>query len=638
MDNHEDNSENINNISETEKPQNGQTEELFQNESEISDTVDATQELFDETMTPSRFQAAFEPFYNYFYVLGLQSYRYSKRYLTKFGRLLLHPLKYIAALFRLFILGLDRVFLQSLHSAREEAQSLKEEAYDSLKYLGRALKENPLSSPSIIWHYIRKGLKDHKQMFVTFLNFGLPVAAFAILFATYSFWNTLTYSVSLNFAPNNVAYVQNEGVYTKAKSMANEKLGSVGKPEYTVEQNLTDGETKNGNSSASNAPTMGLALVKLNNLSDENNLYDSLLEDNKGDLVNACGVFVDGKFIGAVKNETDATGVFESILKPYKTNEPGVFVSFIEKVDLSQGLYPKSSKLLDAKELKDILTGRKEEASYYTANAKDSCWSIAFKHGISESKLMALNPERTNIIVHEGDVFKVSSEVNFLRVKVVKTEVRKVEIDFEIEKIDNPNLFKGSSKIIKAGEKGEELVTELVSYIDGIRVSADVIDRVRTKDPKVQKVSVGTKPTTVYSSGGSYNVQVSKEGWVWPVPGLSIISSPYGYRGRGFHNGVDISGRGNANGKVIVAAKDGVVESAGYQGSWGNLVVINHGGGVKSGYAHCMNGSISVSPGQRVSAGQAIARVGSTGNSTGPHLHFFVTVNGKYVNPLPYIR
>lgn len=637
MDNHEDNSENNNIISDDERAQGGQSSELTQSESDINDEVIAGEELDDEGKGSNIFKVVFESLYAYFYILGFQSYRYTKRYLTKFGRLFLQPLKYILALFRLFILGLDRVFLHSIHSAQEEARSFKEETQDSLKYLGRALKENPLSSPSILGHYIKKGLKSHKQMFLTFLNFGLPVATLIILFATYSFWNTLTYSVSLNFASDNVAYVQNEGVYIKAKSMANEKLVDIGKSKEPSTQASAENEEKNGNS-ASDSPLMCLALVKLNSLTDENTLFDSLIEDNKGDLVNACGVYVDGKFIGAVKNETDATGVFESILKPYKTDEPGVFVSFIEEVDLSQGLYPLNSKMLDAKELKDILSGRKEEASFYTATDKDSCWSIAFKHGISESKLMALNPEKTNDIVHVGDVFKVSSEVNYLRVKVVKTEVRKVEIAFEIEKIDNPSLFKGSSKIIKAGQKGEELVTELVSYVDGVRVTATEIDRVRTKDPQVQKVSVGTKPTTVYSSSGSYNVQVSKEGWVWPVPALSIISSPYGYRGRGFHNGVDISGRGNANSKVIVAAKDGVVETASYQGSWGNLVVINHGGGIKSGYAHCMNGSISVSPGQRVSAGQAIARVGSTGNSTGPHLHFFITVNGKYINPLPYIR
>ena len=96
---------------------------------------------------------------------------------------------------------------------------------------------------------------------------------------------------------------------------------------------------------------------------------------------------------------------------------------------------------------------------------------------------------------------------------------------------------------------------------------------------------------------------------------------------------------GGSTGAVIVASLDGTVESVRRSNSgYGHCVVINHGGGVKTRYAHCLAGSISVSVGQHVSAGQAIARVGRTGNATGPHLHFEIIINGSTVNPLPYIR
>lgn len=98
------------------------------------------------------------------------------------------------------------------------------------------------------------------------------------------------------------------------------------------------------------------------------------------------------------------------------------------------------------------------------------------------------------------------------------------------------------------------------------------------------------------------------------------------------HGGLDI---GAANGTPIVAAADGVVKLAQYNGGYGNLVIISHGNGVETYYGHCSK--LYVSAGQSVSAGEKIAAVGSTGHSTGNHLHFEVRVNGTQVNPQNYL-
>lgn len=127
----------------------------------------------------------------------------------------------------------------------------------------------------------------------------------------------------------------------------------------------------------------------------------------------------------------------------------------------------------------------------------------------------------------------------------------------------------------------------------------------------------------------------------WPVPGYYSITSPYGYRihpisgTRKFHSGIDIAG-GGINGKNAVAAASGTVISAGTRGGYGNCVIIDHGGGISTLYAH--GSSILVSPGQSVRQGQPVLKVGSTGASTGPHLHFEVRKNGSPVNPMNYLR
>lgn len=133
----------------------------------------------------------------------------------------------------------------------------------------------------------------------------------------------------------------------------------------------------------------------------------------------------------------------------------------------------------------------------------------------------------------------------------------------------------------------------------------------------------------------------------WPVPASRRITSPFGpricpFHGKEIHPGIDI-GRPQSGGdwpesqRAIVAAGRGTVISAGYRGGYGNTVIVDHGNGVTTLYAHQASGGIRVSVGQRVSKGDRIGTVGSTGNSTGPHLHFEVRVNGTPKNPMGYM-
>ncbi|MDQ3981907.1 MAG: peptidoglycan DD-metalloendopeptidase family protein, partial [Actinomycetota bacterium] len=122
----------------------------------------------------------------------------------------------------------------------------------------------------------------------------------------------------------------------------------------------------------------------------------------------------------------------------------------------------------------------------------------------------------------------------------------------------------------------------------------------------------------------------SSSGYIWPLGGA--ITSYYGPRWGGMHTGLDIDG---SSGQPIVASKGGTVILSSYYSGYGNAVIIDHGGGYSTLYAHMS--SFAVSSGQSVSQGQVVGYVGCTGSCTGDHLHFEVRVNGSPVDPLPYL-
>lgn len=161
------------------------------------------------------------------------------------------------------------------------------------------------------------------------------------------------------------------------------------------------------------------------------------------------------------------------------------------------------------------------------------------------------------------------------------------------------------------------------------------------KEKKSSNTTKSQESTTIkYASTGSGKFSTSRElhnakvnlGISLAKPVSGVLTSRYGYRWGRTHTGIDI---GVPTGTSVKAAAAGTVTFAGWKGSLGNLVVISHGNGVQTYYGH--NSRIVVKAGQKVSQGEVVAKAGSTGRSTGPHVHFEVRVNGSSYNPLGYV-
>ncbi|MBQ3553899.1 MAG: peptidoglycan DD-metalloendopeptidase family protein [Clostridia bacterium] len=182
------------------------------------------------------------------------------------------------------------------------------------------------------------------------------------------------------------------------------------------------------------------------------------------------------------------------------------------------------------------------------------------------------------------------------------------------------------TKISAEIEKDEKLFNEASRLEEQLKESL----RSSLSSSNSSKNSTTPSGKTLKYSGGKF---------AFPAPSMTRVSSQYGYRTHPvtgqkykFHKGMDLAAPQGTN---IVAAEAGVVRSAGWNGGYGYCVVIDHGSGVATLYGH--SSKLLVKKGQEVSKGQVIAKVGSTGVSTGPHLHFEVLINGNTTNPAPYI-
>ena len=178
----------------------------------------------------------------------------------------------------------------------------------------------------------------------------------------------------------------------------------------------------------------------------------------------------------------------------------------------------------------------------------------------------------------------------------------------------------------------EDKVAQQQALIEQMKYDKATIDRQQDESRAASE-----RITRMLQRSGLRNLPVQGSGaMIWPLAGS--ITSDFGWRthpitgAQRFHSGIDIGGD---YGDPIYAAQAGTVEYAGWISGYGNAVIINHGGGISTLYGHCQ--SLEVSTGQSVAQGELIAECGSTGNSTGPHCHFEVRVNGEPVNPLAYL-
>ena len=526
-----------------------------------------------------------------------------------------------------FFMNVPRDFGNELHSIKQELSAIRS---GTKKQDGR----RRTSFLRAFSKYFFLSFTRHDRFWKTLFNTAFPVFACVVLALSFSLSRRSVLALDVSLGGEHIGYIEKEETFEKAKSLALEML-----PE-DIEKNPASAQL------ASAEPSYTLKKVGAGELSNSSMICEKLLSSSGSALVRACGIYIDGEFLCAVRNEADAVSVFDSLIYPAKKNaEKGSVVAFVEEIDYVQGLYPDDESVLwDSYRLKTTLSRPESRAQYYKVKKGDTASSIAKRHKLSLSKLYALNPNvNFSKKLRRNTTLTVRAQSDYVRIKVMKPRTLVYRIPYEKVTRESSSMLKGTKKVTQQGQYGEKQVTSLVTYINGVRTYSTVVSEKQTKAPVNEVTLVGTKSPYSGYSGSSYSPSYGYSGFAWPTRGAYSLSSGYGYRsasisGWSYHGGVDIVRGGPSAGIPVVASASGTVVTA-YAGStgYGNTVVIDHGNGYQTRYAHMQWGSICVYTGQKVYQGQQIGRIGATGNATGPHLHFEILKNGSKVNPLPYI-
>ncbi len=312
----------------------------------------------------------------------------------------------------------------------------------------------------------------------------------------------------------------------------------------------------------------------------------------------------------------------------------------------NQELTEKKDQIEDTKD--QLEDAKKQEAQQYEdmkvriqfmyENAQESYLEALFD---SESFSDFLNSAEYIIQIQEYDRKKLNEyqetvayidgveqqlEEDYATLEEMKKEVEQEKASVEQEKASVAALMKQRETEL-AGIEGniDSAQSDADYYAAEIQAQEEIIAEI--KRIEAEKAAAG-KQDNPYTGGV----------FTWPCPSSTRVTSDYGTRvspmggASSNHKGIDIGASGGA---AIVAAADGTVTTAAYSSAAGNYVMIDHGGGLYTVYMHAS--ALLVSPGQTVTAGQTIAQVGSTGISTGNHLHFGVSLNGSYVSPWSYL-
>ena len=453
-------------------------------------------------------------------------------------------------------------------------------------------------------HAFQKQVDKVKTHPVAFLSGALVVVAVCALLSLYTIGTTAAYDGNDLGTVSGIRTVN--AVVDDLENITRETLGD---ESYTVDMDKLDTQ---------------VGVVRRQSVESREEFTDNL-SDELGMVEYAYALYIDGEPVAATTFPNALEEMLDQLKKGYITANT-VDSYFVENVEIKQE-YVDASLVMNLGNIAEILNATKAGEVTYTVEAGDSYYYIAELYSMSVDDLLNANPGYDPKLLRVGDVLTISNAVPYLTVVNVERQNYVQDVPYPVDYEDDNTMYQGDYKVISPGVFGKADVTANVTYINGEETDRQVVASVTLSEPVTETQARGTIPRPTWFPTGSFR---------WPCNGT--ITSYFGRRNTGirgastYHQGLDIA---NSYGTAIYAADGGTVTYSGWRGGYGYLVIIDHGNGYQTYYGH--NSSLVVSAGEHVYKGQQIARMGSTGVSSGNHCHFGILINGTFVNPLNYL-
>ena len=337
----------------------------------------------------------------------------------------------------------------------------------------------------------------------------------------------------------------------------------------------------------------------------------------------ATGIKVNGQLAVVVKDNQTAEDVLGQMKSSFKADGVKIdTVGFQEKVEIAQ-VPVTLGDVLTADNAVEFLKQGKQKQLKHIITQGDSLWTIARKYDMHIEDLLKINPAIKGEHLDLGQQVILVALEPVLNVVITGEQTLKETLPYKVVVQSDRSMWRGREKVKTHGKNGVRQVSYKVIIKNGSVVSNQVVQEKVLQAATNQVVTRGSR-FVVASRSGSGKVG-------WPISGR--ITSGYGRRWGSMHTGIDIDGY---KGQPVGAASAGMVVSAGWEGGYGKMVVIRHNNGLVTRYGHLSK--IEVSSGQSVSRGDLIGLVGSTGHSTGSHLHFEVLNGGSFQNPTKLLK
>lgn len=507
---------------------------------------------------------------------------------------------------------------------RLKADDLRQERILQKRQRQVGVQKNALELFEEQRHLAREGQGSQEELRSAFWkavcyvgNYLLPLAGMVILLMTANYFSSLHYAIRLELNGEYVGSIYQEQELLTAQKEIQHRLifpdmdpELLGQPQYTFE------------------------VVQEDQYTPQRVLVNNLIQASGQQIAQGAGLYVDGEFLGAVQDGDQVLTLLSERKEQMRQQYPDARIEFVQDIVLETGLYPQDSMVSE-----DFLAAKLDEQSsgtrIYQVQEGDSPYEIARELGISLAALYHMNPQAQTSLF-PGDELLIEQAHVVLEQRAIETVVRQEEIPYTVKEELDSSRDSSYQKVLQEGSNGLEEVTAEVVYLNGSKVSETEISRDIIQEPVEKRVVRGSLVRTAEESSSlpaNYQLRSASErnaaGFIWPVDGGSISCDINGYWG---HTGNDI--QANA-GTAIWASKSGTVAYAGWSRGYGYNVLIDHGDGYKTRYAHCS--ALLCSTGQTVEQGQQIALVGRTGNATCNHCHFEIIQNSQFLDSRDFV-